>query len=266
MSQIKCVIFDWAGTTVDFGSLDPVIAFQAAFEKAGIPVSSAAIRQDMGIEKHEHIAQLCQQPAIQTAWQTRYHRLPTIEDQQTLFNDFETALLKRLSEQTQLTPFVLETQANLRQQHIQIATTTGYTRPMLTLVAQQAAKLGYQPDLMCSKEDVAQGRPSPAMINHIRQTLQLPDSQAVIKVGDTVVDMLEGQNAGVITVGVLESSSLVGLSVDELAVLSPDQRTVLLDQAKQTLLANGADAVILNLSELAPLIASYQNTAVREVQ
>lgn len=38
MSQIKCVIFDWAGTTVDYGSLDPVLAFQNAFKAAGIPI------------------------------------------------------------------------------------------------------------------------------------------------------------------------------------------------------------------------------------
>lgn len=31
MSRIECVIFDWAGTTVDFGSLSPVSAFREAF-------------------------------------------------------------------------------------------------------------------------------------------------------------------------------------------------------------------------------------------
>ena len=36
MKKIEAVIFDWAGTTVDFGSMAPVQAFIRAFEKFGI--------------------------------------------------------------------------------------------------------------------------------------------------------------------------------------------------------------------------------------
>lgn len=258
MPQIKCVIFDWAGTTVDFGSLDPVLAFQNAFAAAGITISTEAIRQDMGIEKHEHIAKLVRLPAVQAAWQARYQRPITAADELNLFDQFETFLLKRLANQTQLTPFVLEVQTYLHQQKINIATTTGYTRPMLQLVAQQAAQLGYQPDLMVSKEDVKAGRPSPDMIHKIQQTLKIKKPQSIIKVGDTVVDMLEGRNADVLTVGVLESSSLIGLSKTELDALSPHQRQTFLSEAKATLLAAGADYVINNLQQLPAFIAAQQ--------
>lgn len=36
MKKIEAVIFDWAGTTADYGSCAPVQAFIAAFEKFGI--------------------------------------------------------------------------------------------------------------------------------------------------------------------------------------------------------------------------------------
>ena len=36
---IQGVIFDWAGTTVDFGCFAPVSAFVEAFRKAGIDVT-----------------------------------------------------------------------------------------------------------------------------------------------------------------------------------------------------------------------------------
>ena len=39
MPNIQAVIFDWAGTTVDFGSTSPVSAFMEAFRRAGIEVT-----------------------------------------------------------------------------------------------------------------------------------------------------------------------------------------------------------------------------------
>ena len=36
MSRFDAIIFDWAGTTVDYGSFAPVQAFIKAFEEFGI--------------------------------------------------------------------------------------------------------------------------------------------------------------------------------------------------------------------------------------
>lgn len=52
---IKAVIFDWAGTTIDYGSRAPIVAFQKAFANVGIQISEAEIRQDMGLDKYTHI-------------------------------------------------------------------------------------------------------------------------------------------------------------------------------------------------------------------
>ena len=45
---IQGVIFDWAGTTVDFGCFAPVSAFVEAFRKAGIDVTLEETRAPMG--------------------------------------------------------------------------------------------------------------------------------------------------------------------------------------------------------------------------
>lgn len=41
--MIEAVIFDWAGTTVDYGSLAPVIAFKKAFKDVGIELTDSEI-------------------------------------------------------------------------------------------------------------------------------------------------------------------------------------------------------------------------------
>ena len=52
MKKIEAVIFDWAGTTVDYGSFAPVVAFAKAFEKFGIkPFSHVGEKFDPNFER-----------------------------------------------------------------------------------------------------------------------------------------------------------------------------------------------------------------------
>ena len=37
-SVIKAIVFDWAGTTVDFGSCAPILAFQRLFLDQGVEI------------------------------------------------------------------------------------------------------------------------------------------------------------------------------------------------------------------------------------
>lgn len=53
------------------------------------------------------------------------------------------------------------------------------------------------------------------MIHKNMQYFKNKSVDEVIKVGDTVSDIQEGKNAGVLTVGVIEGSSLMGISYDE---------------------------------------------------
>ena len=53
--KIEGIIFDWAGTTVDFGSFAPVQAFIEAFKEFGITPTVEEVRKPMGMLKIDHI-------------------------------------------------------------------------------------------------------------------------------------------------------------------------------------------------------------------
>ena len=71
-AKLQTVIFDLAGTLVDFGSRAPVLAFQRLFTDLGIEVSEAQAREPMGSEKRSHIARILAMPAVQAQWQAAY--------------------------------------------------------------------------------------------------------------------------------------------------------------------------------------------------
>ncbi|MGL4876645.1 MAG: phosphonoacetaldehyde hydrolase, partial [Paraclostridium dentum] len=55
MKNIEAVIFDWAGTTVDYGCFAPVRAFIEVFEEYGISPTIDETREPMGMLKWDHI-------------------------------------------------------------------------------------------------------------------------------------------------------------------------------------------------------------------
>ena len=55
MKQFECVIFDWAGTTVDYGCFAPVQAFVEVFKHYGIEPTMEEVREPMGMLKIDHI-------------------------------------------------------------------------------------------------------------------------------------------------------------------------------------------------------------------
>ncbi|WP_125587905.1 phosphonoacetaldehyde hydrolase [Companilactobacillus jidongensis] len=253
--MIKTVIFDWAGTTVDYGSLAPVIAFKKAFDRAGINLLDSEIRIDMGIAKWDHIGKILAMPRISEQWKEVYNRLPSEEDRENVYGLFQESLINHLKISTELKPGVLEAFQYLTAHHIRVATTTGYTLEMMNIVRDSAAKLGYLPELVVTSEDVAgQGRPSPAMIKTILSQFSINELQSVMKIGDTVVDIQEGKNAGVITVGIVEGSSLMGLSKTEYDRLTEDEKILKRRDVRKTFENEGADLIINNMSELPDVI------------
>ena len=62
--RIKLAVFDWAGTTVDFGCQAPVEAFVAGFKAKGIVVDAQTARGPMGMEKRDHIKTLTELPEV----------------------------------------------------------------------------------------------------------------------------------------------------------------------------------------------------------
>jgi len=63
--KIETVIFDWAGTAVDFGCFAPVNVFLTIFEDAGVSVTLEEARKPMGMLKIDHIRTMLEMPRIQ---------------------------------------------------------------------------------------------------------------------------------------------------------------------------------------------------------
>jgi phosphonoacetaldehyde hydrolase len=241
---VRAVILDWAGTTVDHGSLAPVRVLQEVFAKRGVPITEEEARRDMGVLKIDHIRKILFSTDVSARWREVFRRDPTEADVERLFANFVPLQLECLVKYSTVIDGVAETVARLRNRGIKIGSTTGYTRAMLDMILQPAAAQGYAPDCAITPDDVGAGRPHPWMIfaNAIR--MQVEPLEAIVKIGDTPVDIEEGLRAGVWTIGVARSGNMVGLSAEDFAALAPTAQATRLEHARAALSAAGAHEVI----------------------
>ena len=72
LNLIKAIVFDWAGTTIDFGSCAPAAVFQQVFRQRGIDISIEQAREPMGMAKREHIAAIANMRPVQDAWNATF--------------------------------------------------------------------------------------------------------------------------------------------------------------------------------------------------
>ena len=118
---------------------------------------------------------------------------------------------------------MVETVEKLRKMGLKIGSTTGYTDEMMALVVPKALRWAIPQTAWFSPDSTnKKGRPYPYMIFRNMEKLELKDVSRVMKVGDTVSDILEGKNAGLVTVGVLEGKLCNG--TDPGRVRSSDRR------------------------------------------
>lgn len=68
MRKIEAVIFDWAGTTVDYGCFAPVQAFVEVFKHFGVEPTMEEVRAPMGMLKKDHIRTMLGMERIAECW------------------------------------------------------------------------------------------------------------------------------------------------------------------------------------------------------
>lgn len=259
MKKIEAVIFDWAGTTVDYGSFAPVQAFVEAFKEFGITPTIAEVREPMGMLKWNHIRTMMQIPRITNEWMKVYGRMWTKEDVDAIYEKSEKAIFGILDQFSTPKPFVLDTIAALRKKGIKIGSTTGYTDEMMEIVVPAAKAQGYAPDAYFTPNAVNNvSRPAPYMIFKNLETLGVSSVHAAIKVGDTAADIKEGKNAGMISVGIIEGSSVMGLTQEEFDGLSEDAKLAHIQRVRDFYEGCGADYVIRDMSQLPALIEKIE--------
>jgi phosphonoacetaldehyde hydrolase len=252
--DIRLVVFDWAGTTIDFGCLAPAGAFVEAFAEAGVPVSVAEARGPMGLHKKDHIRAMLRVPEIGERWRKTHGRTWTEPDVERLYQAVTPKQVEAARTYWKLIPGVVECVAELRRRGIKVAATTGYFREAAEVVYAAAREQGFVPDFAVCADEVPQGRPAPWMIFRAMEATGVYPPAAVMKVGDTVIDIEDGVNAGVWSVGVIDSSNEMGLSEAEFAALTPEERDRRRAEVRTRFTTAGAEAVINSLADLPALI------------
>lgn len=257
-TTFKAVIFDWAGTMIDFGSCAPVEAMKRAFDAEGVSIDSDTVRRHMGRAKRDHVVSILNEPGVSQAWVEVSGRKANDEDIDRIFAALEPLMIEEAAAHADLIPGAADVVQGLRARGIRIGSCTGYTRTMMAPILSRAAAQGYSPDALVCAGETAEGRPSPLMAWKNMVELGIWPASACIKVDDAEVGMAEGKNAGCVTVGVAASGNLIGLSLDDYRALDEDERQRRLADARAQLMAAGADHVIDTVADLPALIAELE--------
>jgi phosphonoacetaldehyde hydrolase len=258
VQHIKLVVFDWAGTVLDFGCQAPAGAFVEAFGQRGVTVSIAEARGPMGLHKKDHIRAMLQAPELAIRWQTTTGAAWTEADVQQLYELVTPMQVAAAKKHADLVPELLECVFWLRQRGIKIAGSTGYFHEAAQACYAAAQQQGYVPDFTICADEVPAGRPEPWMIFRAMEQLRVYPPCAVVKVGDTKIDMEDGKNAGVWTVGVIDSSNEVGLSREDFARLTEAEKSKIREQIANRFVTAGANAAIPSLKQLPQIIELFE--------
>ncbi|GAA5508536.1 phosphonoacetaldehyde hydrolase [Novipirellula caenicola] len=251
---IALVIFDWAGTTVDFGSRAPAAAFMNVFASRNVQVTNEQACAPMGLNKRDHLVEMLSAPEIASAWLRATGNEWNEDDVDDLYEAFIPVQLAAIQQHADLVPGLIEVVGQLRQRNVKIGGTTGYFRAAAEAVALHAAEAGFVPDANVCSDDVPEGRPAPRMIHRVMQELNIEAPQRVVKIGDTVADIKAGLAAGCWSIAVCDSSSLMGVSQTDYARLPGHERSQRLQEVESIFRDAGAHAVIRTITELPSLI------------
>ncbi|HUN27916.1 MAG TPA: phosphonoacetaldehyde hydrolase [Steroidobacteraceae bacterium] len=251
--RFDLVIFDWAGTMVDFGCEAPVRALIEAFRAEGIAIDETMARRDMGKAKSDHIRSLLAEPAVAASWRATHGRDADERDVEVLIERIGPLMREYAGRAATLIPGARETFERLRSAGLRVASSTGYTREMMQPVLARAAEQGYVPEhVVCSGETPA-GRPTPLMIYKACAELGVWPLSRVVKVDDAEVGIAEGKAAGAFTVAVASGNAL-GIALDAFAALSPPARAARLGTARQALALAAPDLIIDSVADLIPAL------------
>jgi phosphonatase-like hydrolase len=189
--SIKLVVFDIAGTTVK-DDHDVSKAFQAALKKSHYEVPIELIDPLMGYEKTLAIKQILRLHEHNDAKIT-----PELVSK--IHKEFVKQMILHYQEAPGIEPLpnVEETFTKLHEQGIQVGINTGFSRDIAdTIVTRLQWREKGLINHVVGSDEVELGRPYPFMIQKMMLDAGIERPKEVAKVGDTEVDVREGQNAG----------------------------------------------------------------------
>jgi phosphonatase-like hydrolase len=227
--MINLVVFDMAGTTVNE---DNVVykTLQQAINKKGYHFSlDQVLAEGAGREKSEAIKSILDV----------FEGINDKDLVENIYEDFITLLAKAYEDiQVFPQPNAEQLFRLLRERNIRIVLNTGYDAETAeSLITKLGWKKGIEFDSLISSSDVEKNRPDPEMIDLAMDIYGIQDPKKVIKVGDSIIDIEEGQNAGCgLNIGITTGAH----SYQQLRSANPDY-------------------IIHDLLELVPIIDGYEN-------
>jgi phosphonoacetaldehyde hydrolase len=251
---IKAVIFDWAGTMIDFGCMAPVNAFIRAFEQKQITITIKEAREPMGLAKRDHVKAILGIDRVKNEWVRIHNSTPEERDIDEIYELVTPIMMLEIQRCNEPIEGIVEVIKTLKLQEIKIGSTTGYIDVMMEKILPIAASQGIVLDSNVNSSECKEGRPAPFMIFKNMENLGIYDVSEVLKIGDTVADVGEGLNAKVWTVAVVNSSNEVGLTKNEFDALNPESRKLIIEAASDKLKKAGAHFVINDMSEIFGII------------
>lgn len=211
---IQLAMFDMAGTTINDkidGHPLMVISMMRAFAKHGFEFVPDVINKHRGKQKSEAIQTLLCEVA----------ELPSTDAERIgdgVYCDFLLELKNNLSSISEIDG-ATELFRYLKSKNIYVGVGSGFPMQVVQVIISQLGWLDKGLlDYVGSAEQIGVGRPNPKMILDAMERLNITDGRKVLKIGDTVVDVQEGKNAGAWTVAVLTGSQTEA----QLMAVAPD--------------------------------------------
>jgi len=195
LNKLDMVIFDLAGTTVEDRGEVPA-AFSSALAAHGLGVSAEQLKTVRGSSKRDAILHLIP-PGPE-----RLSRAASV------YASFREQLTRRYRS-TGVHPVAgaAATFRSLRERGVRVAVNTGFDRETTALLLDVLGWSAGIFDAVVCGDDVTQGRPAPYLIFHAMEAAGATSVERVANVGDTVLDLHAGNNAGVgWNVGVLSGA------------------------------------------------------------
>ena len=222
--NVKLVVFDLAGTTVkDDRNVHKVL--QKALAKHGVTVSLEDCNDVMGLPKPIAIRDLLERRyegsrPVTTAWINEIHN--RFVEEMILFYKTDPSVGEKEG--------VSDTFRKLKANNMKVVVDTGFDRQITDPLLD---RLGWKSEALIdgsvTSDEVERGRPYPDLIFRAMELTNVSDASQVVKVGDTISDMHEGQAAG--------CGMVVGVTTGAFSreVLSEAKPTHLIEQLPQLL-------------------------------
>ncbi|MFD2904354.1 HAD family hydrolase [Sphingobacterium anhuiense] len=212
-SKIKMVVFDMAGTTVNEDNIVYKTLRNAINSVGGFDLSlEEVLEHGAGKEKLE---------AIKTILKNSLD----LENDQLATEIFQLFLVQLKSAYEVETIYPCTNAAalfiKLKDMGILRVLNTGYDRLTAeSLLKKLNWEVGIDIDLLITASDVEHNRPEPDMIQLAMAKMGITDASRVAKIGDSTIDIQEGQNAGCgLSIGITTGAH----TAVQLATANPDQ-------------------------------------------